>query len=72
MLSDWRDVKTGVPQGSMLGPVLFLVYVNDIDDGLSCKISKFADDTNIASRVTTTTDKEHFQADLDRLSSPSS
>ena len=65
--SEWQNVISGVPQGSVLGPILFLVYVNDIDEGLSCKISKFADDTKIASRVITTTDKEAFQTNLERL-----
>ena len=67
VLSSWLNVKSGVPQGSVLGPVLFLIYVNDIDDGLTCKISKFADDTKIASKITTTLDKETLQSDLDRL-----
>ncbi len=56
--SGWRGVKSGVPQGYILGPVLFLVYVNDLDDGLTCKVSKFVDDTKIASKVITTLDKE--------------
>ena len=55
--SNWRDVLSGVPQGSVLGPILFIIYVNDIDDGLTCKISKFADDTKITSRVTTSVEK---------------
>ena len=65
--SSWLKVKSGVPQGSVLGPVLFLIYVNDIDDGLVCKVSKFADDTKIASKVTTTQDRETLQSDLDQL-----
>ena len=51
----------------MLGPVLFLIYVNDIDDGITCKTSKFADDTKLASKVTMTFDREVLQSDLDRL-----
>ncbi len=66
--SGWRGVKSGVPQGSVLGPVLFLIYVNDLDDGLSCKVSKFADDTKIASKVISTLDKEFLQRDHDKLS----
>ncbi len=46
---------------------MFLIYVNDIDDGLNSKILKLADDTKIASKVTTTGDKEKLQNDLDRL-----
>ena len=65
--SDWKDVKSGVPQGSVLGPVLFVIYINDIDDGLTCKISKFADDTKIMNKVLTTADKMQIQSDLDHL-----
>ena len=65
--SNWRNVISGVPQGSVLGPVLFLIYVNDMDEGLSSKISKFADDTKIASKIITTEDRRKFQNDLDRL-----
>ena len=65
--SPWLNVKSGVPQGSVLGPVLFLIYVNDLDDGLMCKVSKFADDTKITSKVTTSQEKEALQSDLDRL-----
>jgi len=43
----WADVLSGVPQGSILGPILFLIYVNDIADLMSNSIRLFADDTKI-------------------------
>ena len=47
-LSDWQKVKLGVPQGSILGPILFLIYVNDINNcDASADFKKFADDTTI-------------------------
>ncbi len=45
-----------------------MIYVNDLDDGLTCKISKFADDTKIAGKFITTLDKELLQRYFDKLS----
>lgn len=40
--------KNGVPQGLVLGPIFFLIYAYDMDDGITCKISKFTDGKMIA------------------------
>ena len=49
--SSWANVNTGVPKGSILGPLLFLIYINDLPDGLSSNAKLFADDTSLFSVV---------------------
>ncbi len=61
------EIFNGFPLGSVLGHVLFLMYVNDIDDAITCKISKFADDTKITSRVTSSIDKQKLQLNFNRI-----
>ena len=62
--SDWIGVKSGVPQGSVLGPLLFLIYINDIDEGVASGLLKFADDTKIFGVVANNEDIKKLQGDL--------
>ena len=45
----WKEVRSGVLQGSVLEPLLFTIFIDDIDNVVLCEISKFADDTKTAS-----------------------
>jgi len=65
--STWEEVWSGVPQGSVLWPLLFLIYINDLEEEVVSKVFKFADDTRLFRQVNDTVDALGIQEDLDRL-----
>ena len=66
-MSRWRSVMSA--QGSVLRLVHFNIFINDMDSGIECSLSKFVDDTKLCGTVDTLKGQDAIQSDLDRLSS---
>ena len=65
--SEWQNVTSGIPQGSVLGSLLFLIYINDLPDGLMSNIYMYADDIKLYREIKSPEDHQILQNDLTKL-----
>jgi len=66
-LSSYAGILSGTPQGSVLGPILFVIFINDLPDVVSSTARIFADDTKLLREIGTIEDHDVLQQDLDNL-----
>jgi len=65
--SSWLPVLSGVPPGTVLGPLLFLIYINDIVLGIDSEIRLFADDCIVYRQIRNSCDSVSLQSDINKL-----
>ena len=65
--SAWVDVLSGIPQGSIIGPIVFVLYINDLPDNIISEVFMFADDTQVFQETRANGDIQTLQKDLNNL-----